>query len=33
MNAPVLAAPRHFIDLWRFDAATLRAILDAAHAR
>jgi ornithine carbamoyltransferase len=25
--------PRHFIDLWRLDAATLRGILDDAHAR
>jgi ornithine carbamoyltransferase len=25
--------PRHFLDLWRLDAATLRAILDEAHAR
>jgi ornithine carbamoyltransferase len=25
--------PRHFIDLWRLEAATLRAILDDAHAR
>jgi ornithine carbamoyltransferase len=25
--------PRHFIDLWRFDAQTLRAILDDAKAR
>jgi ornithine carbamoyltransferase len=33
MNAPFLSQPRHFIDLWRFDAPTLRAILDAAHAR
>ena len=35
MNAhpKTIAAPRHFIDLWRFDAATLRAILDDAHAR
>jgi len=24
---------RHFIDLWKLDAATLRAILDDAHAR
>ena len=28
-----MTAPRHFIDLWRFDAATLRAILDDAKAR
>jgi len=27
------APPRHFIDLWRLDAATLRGILDDAHAR
>jgi len=27
------ASPRHFIDLWRFDQRTLRAILDDAHAR
>jgi ornithine carbamoyltransferase len=26
-------APRHFLDLWRMDAATVRAILDDAHAR
>lgn len=25
--------PRHFIDLWDIDAATLRAILDDAHSR
>ena len=25
--------PRHFLDLWRLDAADLRAILDDAHAR
>ena len=25
--------PRHFIDLWRLDQPTLRAILDDAHAR
>ena len=25
--------PRHFIDLWKLDASTLRAILDDAHAR
>ena len=29
MTQPV----RHFLDLWRMDAATLRAILDDAHAR
>jgi ornithine carbamoyltransferase len=28
-----IASPRHFIDLWRLDAATLREILDDAHAR
>lgn len=26
-------APRHFIDLWRMEAADIRAILDDAHAR
>jgi ornithine carbamoyltransferase len=26
-------APRHFIDLWRLDAATVRLLLDDAHAR
>jgi len=26
-------SPRHFVDLWRFDEATLRGILDDAHAR
>jgi ornithine carbamoyltransferase len=26
-------APRHFLDLWRLEAADLRAILDDAHAR
>ncbi len=26
-------APRHFLDLWRLDAPTLRAILDDAHRR
>ena len=29
MTQPV----RHFLDLWRMDGATLRAILDDAHAR
>ena len=29
MSAPV----RHFLDLWKLDAATLRAILDDAHRR
>ena len=28
-----MSAPRHFLDLWRLDAVTLRAILDDAHAR
>jgi ornithine carbamoyltransferase len=28
-----MTAPRHFLDLWDFDAATLRAILDDARAR
>ena len=28
-----MSAPRHFLDLWRHDAATLRAILDDAIAR
>lgn len=28
-----MTTPRHFLDLWGFDAATLRAILDDAHAR
>ncbi len=28
-----MTAPRHFIDLWKLDAASLRAILDDAHAR
>jgi ornithine carbamoyltransferase len=32
LNA-VAVSPRHFIDLWRFDAATLRAIIDEAKAR
>jgi ornithine carbamoyltransferase len=26
-------APRHFLDLWRLEAADIRAILDDAHAR
>jgi ornithine carbamoyltransferase len=30
MTGPAL---RHFLDLWRLDAATLRALLDEAHAR
>jgi ornithine carbamoyltransferase len=29
----ILAGPRHLIDLWRLDKATLRAILDDAHRR
>jgi len=28
-----MAAPRHFIDLWRMESADLRAILDDAHTR
>jgi len=28
-----MTAPRHFLDLWRLDAATLRAILDDAKTR
>ena len=28
-----MTEPRHFIDLWRFDTATLRAILDDARVR
>jgi len=28
-----MTQPRHFIDAWRFDAATLRAILNDAKAR
>ena len=28
-----MSQPRHFLDLWRMDAATLRAILDDARAR
>ena len=26
-------SPRHFVDLWKLDAVTLRAIMDDAHAR
>ena len=26
-------APRHFLDLWRLDSATVRLLLDEAHAR
>jgi ornithine carbamoyltransferase len=37
MNAPLLSRtlvePRHFLDLWRLDAPTVRALLDSAHAR
>ncbi len=29
----MIASPRHFLDLWRIEAADLRAILDDAHAR
>jgi ornithine carbamoyltransferase len=32
MSSP-MSLPRHFINLYDFDAATLRAILDDAHAR
>ncbi|MDE2356087.1 MAG: ornithine carbamoyltransferase [Alphaproteobacteria bacterium] len=32
-GAPASGAPRHFIDLWRHDAATLRAILEDAKTR
>lgn len=28
-----MTAPRHFIDLWKLDGATLRRMLDDAHAR
>jgi ornithine carbamoyltransferase len=28
-----MTAPRHFIDLWKLDGATLRLMLDDAHAR
>ncbi len=28
-----MAAPRHFIDLWRMESSDLRAILDDAHSR
>lgn len=28
-----MSAPRHFVDLWQLDSATLRAILDDAHRR
>jgi len=38
MNAPILhhkvtAEPRHFLDLWRLDGGTIRALLDEAHRR
>jgi ornithine carbamoyltransferase len=37
MNAPlprlVATEPRHFLDLWRLDGATLRALLDEGHRR
>ena len=36
MTPPVstgAATPRHFLDLWRLDAPTLRALLDEAHRR
>jgi len=32
-GAATASGPRHFIDLWRFDGATLRAILEDAKAR
>src|SRR5665213_4598881 len=28
-----MTAPRHFLDLWRLDGATLRLLLDEAKAR
>jgi ornithine carbamoyltransferase len=28
-----MTAPRHFVDLWKLDGATLRLMLDDAHAR
>ncbi|HXV01654.1 MAG TPA: ornithine carbamoyltransferase [Caulobacteraceae bacterium] len=28
-----MSGPRHFLDIWRLDGATLRLILDDAHAR
>ncbi len=28
-----MTAPRHFLDLWRLDAATVRLLLDDAKAR
>ena len=37
MTAPLLklveTEPRHFLDLWRLDGTTLRALLDEAHRR
>ena len=33
MTAPASAPVRHFLDLWKLDAGTLRAILDDAHRR
>jgi ornithine carbamoyltransferase len=38
VNAPILggvktAEPRHFLDLWRLDQSTIRALLDEAHRR
>ena len=37
MNAPlprlVATEPRHFLDLWRLDGTTLRALLDEGHRR
>jgi ornithine carbamoyltransferase len=37
MTAPLLklveTEPRHFLDLWRLDGATIRALLDEAHRR
>ncbi len=37
MNAPMLnrvaVEPRHFLDLWKLDGMTIRAILDEAHRR
>src|ERR1700722_18235602 len=33
MNAPVLNAPRHFLDISDHDSATLRALIDDAKAR
>ena len=33
MSTAAAPSPRHFLDLWRLDAQTLRAILDDAHHR